>query len=162
VLDAKPSPGRKFLMAGKSRNVTVIGKGKSQLDDFLAAALKKEGRVAEADPMQQNGYYYRSDHFSLVKAGVPMLYANSGNDFIGRTARYRNMVEEDAKNRYHTPNDVINRYWNWQGLDQNLWLFYYVGHELANSQVWPQWNETGEFRSIREATDFLRVRKEEP
>ena len=78
-----------FMMAGRSKNVTVVGKGKSQLDDFLAAALTTEGRVAEADAMPQNGYYYRSDHFSLAKQGVPMLYIDGGDDLVvgGKAAR---------------------------------------------------------------------------
>lgn len=140
-----------FLMAGKARNVTVIGKGKSQLDDFLAVALKKEGRVAEADPMPQNGYYYRSDHFSLAKQGVPMLYIDGGDDLVnGGKAAGEAAGKDFTVNRYHGPKDEYNPNWDWSGVIDDLSLYYSIGRSLAMSKDWPNWVEGDEFRAIRD------------
>ncbi|MBU2015401.1 MAG: M28 family peptidase, partial [Alphaproteobacteria bacterium] len=95
-----------FLMAGPSRNVTVVGKGKSELEDYLNAALTSVDRVASADSSPQNGYYYRSDHFSLAKQGVPMLYIDGGEDLIeGGTAAGAAAAKDYTVNRYHGPKD---------------------------------------------------------
>ncbi|WP_017671049.1 M28 family metallopeptidase [Blastomonas sp. AAP53] len=140
-----------FLMAGPSRNVTVVGKGKSQLDDFLAAALKSEGRVAQPDPTPQNGYYYRSDHFSLAKEGVPMLYIDGGDDLVqGGKAAGEAAGKDYTENRYHGPKDEYNPAWDWSGVMGDLSLYYRIGRSLANSQSWPNWVEGDEFRAIRD------------
>jgi Zn-dependent M28 family amino/carboxypeptidase len=140
-----------FMMAGKSNNVTVVGKGKSQLDDFLAAALKSEGRVAEPDSMPQNGYYYRSDHFSLAKEGVPMLYVDGGDDLVvGGKAAGEAAAKDYTVNRYHGPKDEYNPDWDWSGVMADLSLYYRVGRSLAMSQSWPNWVDGDEFRAIRD------------
>jgi hypothetical protein len=66
------------------------------------------------------------------------------------------VCKEDMEMRYHSPMDVINENWNWNGLNQNLWLFYNVGKELANSDDWPEWNEGSEFKAIRDTSASLR------
>ena len=140
-----------FLMAGQSKNVTVVGKGKSQLDDFLAAALKSEGRVAQPDPTPQNGYYYRSDHFSLAKEGVPMLYIDGGDDLVqGGKAAGAAAGKDYTENRYHGPKDEYNPAWDWSGVLSDLTLYYRIGRSMAMSQAWPNWVEGDEFRAIRD------------
>ena len=69
-----------FSLAGPAKNLTVIGMGKSQLDDYLSAAAKAEGRTPEMEPTPEKGFYYRSDHFSFAKLGVPMVYFEGGDD----------------------------------------------------------------------------------
>jgi len=140
-----------FLMAGPARNVTVVGKGKSQLDDFLNAALKSVDRVAQPDAMPQNGYYYRSDHFSLAKQGVPMLYIDGGDDLVvGGKAAGEAAAKDYTVNRYHGPKDEFNPDWDWSGVIADLSLYYRVGRSLAMSQSWPNWVEGDEFRAIRD------------
>ena len=140
-----------FLMAGQSKNVTVVGKGKSQLDDFLAAALTAEGRVAQADPTPQNGYYYRSDHFSLAKQGVPMLYIDGGDDLVqGGKAAGEAAGKDYTQNRYHGPKDEYNPAWDWSGALADLSLYYRIGRSMAMSQSWPNWVDGDEFRATRD------------
>lgn len=142
-----------FLVAGPARNVTVVGKGKSQLEDYLDAALASANRVATADPMPQNGYYYRSDHFSLAKQGVPMLYIDGGEDLIeGGTAAGAAASQDYSANRYHGPKDEYNPNWNWSGVMADLSLYYRIGRSLAMSTSWPNWNEGDEFRATRDAS----------
>jgi Zn-dependent M28 family amino/carboxypeptidase len=142
-----------FLMAGPSRNVTVVGKGKSQLEDYLNAALKSVNRIATPDSMPQNGYYYRSDHFSLAKQGVPMLYIDGGEDLInGGTAAGEAAAKDYTVNRYHGPKDEYNPNWDWSGVLADLSLYYRIGRSLAMSTSWPNWVEGDEFRATRDAS----------
>ncbi|WP_406694167.1 M28 family metallopeptidase [Sphingomonas cannabina] len=138
-------------LAGPSRNVVVIGKGKSELDAYLNRALAAQGRRADPDPMPQNGYYYRSDHFSFAKHGVPMLYVDSGDDLVkGGVAAGKAAAEDYTKNRYHGPKDEYDPNWDWSGVVQDLTLFYQIGRELGNSTAWPNWVPGDEFRAIRD------------
>ena len=140
-----------FLMAGPAKDVTVIGPGKSQLDNFLNAALKQADRVQTADAEPQNGYYYRSDHFSFAKYGVPMLYIDGGQDLIdgGKTAGAA-AAKDYTDNRYHGPKDEYNPNWDWSGVMADLQLYYRIGRALAMSESWPNWVEGDEFRAIRD------------
>ncbi|KQN83907.1 peptidase M28 [Sphingomonas sp. Leaf67] len=138
-------------VAGLARNIVVVGKGKSELDTYLDRALTAQGRVAEADPMPQNGYYYRSDHFSLAKHGVPMLYLDSGDDLVtGGKAAGEAAARDYTDKRYHGPKDEYDPNWNWAGVAQDLNLFYTIGRELANTTAWPNWVAGDEFRAIRD------------
>lgn len=138
-------------LAGPAKDVTVVGPDKSQLDDFLTAALTAEERVGTPNPSPEAGYYYRSDHFSMAKRGLPMLYVDGGQDLVeGGTeagaayeARYRDTA-------YHAAGDEYDENWDWSGVEQDLRLFYRLGRMLAMSTSWPNWREGDEFRRIRD------------
>ncbi len=140
-----------FSMAGPAKNLTVIGKGKSQLDDYLNAAAKAEGRTPEMEPTPEKGFYYRSDHFSFAKLGVPMVYFEGGDDLvIGGKEAAKAAAEDYEKNRYHAPGDEYNEAWDWTGVMSDLRLYYRVGRMLAMTEAWPNWNDGDEFRAIRD------------
>ncbi len=140
-----------FSMAGPAKNLTVIGKGKSQLDDYLNAAAKAEGRTPEAEPTPEKGYYYRSDHFSFAKLGVPMVYFEGGEDLItGGLAAGKKAADDYTENRYHGPKDEYDPKWDWAGVMADLRLYYRVGRMLAMTDAWPNWKEGDEFRAIRD------------
>ena len=138
-------------LAGKSNDVTVVGPGKSQLDAFLDAALKADGRSATPNPNPEAGYYYRSDHFSMAKRGLPMLYIDGGQDLVDGGVEagkaYETAYRDDA---YHAPGDEFDENWDWSGVMQDLALFYRLGRMLAMSTSWPNWNEGDEFRRLRD------------
>lgn len=138
-------------MAGPARDITVVGGGKSELDRYLDQALAAVGRTATPDPAPQAGYYYRSDHFSLAKRGVPMFYLDSGQDLIdgGRAAGEAWEVAYRDK-AYHLPDDEYDPTWNWAGVVEDLRLFYRLGRTLADSSDWPNWYPDDEFRRIRD------------
>ncbi len=141
---------------GPTHDVSVVGYNSSELQEYLFRHAKAQKRVLIPEKYPERGYFYRSDHFNLVRLGVPMIYANSGEDFIGRDEDYPRIVREDKEARYHSPDDVINEKWDWNGLHQNLWLFFNIGKELAESDDWPGWNENSEFKTIREASEDKR------
>ncbi|WP_172449657.1 M28 family metallopeptidase [Porphyrobacter sp. HT-58-2] len=140
-----------FQMAGRAKDVTVVGPGKSQLDLFLDAALKADGRAATPNPKPEAGYYYRSDHFAFAKLGVPMLYIDGGEDLIegGREAGAK-IAADYTENRYHGPKDEFDENWDWSGVMADLQLFFRIGRMMATSSSWPNWNEGDEFKAIRD------------
>jgi Zn-dependent M28 family amino/carboxypeptidase len=136
---------------GPARDVTIVGRGKSELETYLMRALTIEGRTASDEPTPEKGYYYRSDHFSLAKLGVPMLYFDAGEDLIeGGRAAGRAAAEDYTVNRYHGPDDEIEAITRWDGMIADLRLFWRIGRELGGSTDWPNWNEGDEFRAIRD------------
>ena len=140
-----------FLIAGPSKDVTVVGPGKSQLDKFLDAALKADGRVATPNPAPEAGYYYRSDHFSFAKQGVPMLYIDGGEDLVEGGREAGKAVSKDYRdNRYHGPKDEFDENWDWSGVMADLQLYYRLGRMMAMSTSWPNWVDGDEFRGIRD------------
>jgi Zn-dependent M28 family amino/carboxypeptidase len=138
-------------LAGPARDVTVVGGGKSELDRYLDQALAQLGRTATPDASPQAGYYYRSDHFSLAKRGVPMFYVDSGQDLVeGGRAAGQAWEAAYRDNAYHQPDDEYDPGWNWAGALADVSLFYRLGRIMAESAEWPNWYPNDEFRRIRD------------
>ena len=131
--------------------MTVVGGSKSELDDFLNAALTDLDRVPTPEATPEKGYYYRSDHFAFAKRGVPFLYVDGGEDLIeGGRAAGELVAKEYTDNRYHGPQDEFDPNWDWSGVMNDLQLFYRVGRMLGNSESFPNWVPGDEFRAIRD------------
>ncbi|WP_338241879.1 M28 family peptidase [Aurantiacibacter hainanensis] len=140
-----------IAVRGETRDVNVRGGGKSELDDYLATALLAQGRTASPDPAPEAGYYYRSDHFPMVKRGVPMFYVKSGLDLVdGGTAAGEAAEAAYRANAYHGPDDEYDANWDWSGLMQDLDLYFRLARALGNTTDWPEWNEGDEFRAVRQ------------
>jgi Zn-dependent M28 family amino/carboxypeptidase len=136
---------------GRTKDVVIIGEGKSELEPILKRHIAKQGRVLTPEATPEKGFFYRSDHFSFAKLGVPMIYFDSGEDFrIGGKAAGTKAAEDYTVNRYHKPSDEYDPKWDWSGAVEDLRLNYQIGRELANGAVWPNWYTTSEFRAIRD------------
>ncbi|PSJ38027.1 M28 family metallopeptidase [Allosphingosinicella deserti] len=136
-------------LAGDARDFVAVGGGKSELDTYLGRALG--GLTVKPEPSPQAGYYYRSDHFSLAKKGVPMLYAKLGNDLVkGGTAAGEAWQTRYRAERYHGPNDEYDPTWDWSGALHELQIYWQIGRDLATGSAWPNWNQGDEFRAIRD------------
>jgi Zn-dependent M28 family amino/carboxypeptidase len=136
---------------GRTHDVTVVGFGKSELEPILDGFAKAQGRhlVPEATP--EKGSFFRSDHFSLAKYGVPMIYFESGDDLLsGGIAAGRAAAEDYTTNRYHKPQDEYRADWNWEGAVEDLTLNYQIGRALADGSAWPNWYKSAEFRVLRD------------
>ncbi len=140
-----------LAVSGATKDVNIIGVGKSELDDYVARWAAKGDRTITPEATPEKGYYYRSDHFSFARLGVPMLDAGAGDDLVvGGLAAGRAASEDYTVHRYHKPQDEYNPKWNWDGAVQDLTMYYGIGHELASSRAWPNWAPTAEFRAIRD------------
>ncbi|HET9428102.1 MAG TPA: M28 family metallopeptidase [Allosphingosinicella sp.] len=136
---------------GSTRDLVVIGLGKSELEDYFRRAAGRRSLTVRNEPTPQAGYYYRSDHFSLAKFGVPMLYAESGEDLVsGGAAAGRAAADDYRANRYHQPSDEYDAGWDWAGAIRDLQIYYEIGRELADGEAWPNWYAGDEFRAIRD------------
>jgi Zn-dependent M28 family amino/carboxypeptidase len=110
--------------------------------------------VPEATP--EKGYYFRSDHFSFAKLGVPMLDAGSGGELNGKPAGTAEALEKEyTEKHYHQPSDEYDANWDWAGAVQDLTLYEQLGRELANGATWPNWLPDSEFRAIRDASQAV-------
>ncbi len=136
---------------GPTRDLTVIGFGASELEDDLRRAAAKQGRVLVPEPSPEKGFYYRSDHFNLAKHGVPMLYTKAGIDSPTKGSDWgKRWLEDYTARRYHKPSDEYDPGWDVSGTLNDLAVFYDVGLAVANSDRWPNWKPTSEFRAIRD------------
>jgi Zn-dependent M28 family amino/carboxypeptidase len=141
-----------MLPTGPTSDIVVIGYGASELEDHLAIVAETQDRTLSPDPNPEAGYFYRSDHISLAKRGVPMIYADTGSVSIELGAGH---VEELAAayraQAYHGPEDEFSYDWDFDGLARDATLLYRLGERLANSDDWPNWYEGNEFRALRDA-----------
>lgn len=136
---------------GRTKDVTLIGIGASELDDYIRDAAAAQQRTIRPDPEPEKGYYYRSDHFNFAKQGVPALYAESGVQYLGQPDDYglkarERYVAED----YHLPSDEVKPTWKMDGAVEDLQLLLVVGYWVAESAKLPEWRPGNEFRAIRE------------
>jgi Zn-dependent M28 family amino/carboxypeptidase len=139
-------------LLGPTRDVTVIGLGASELDDYAAAAAAEQGRVLRPDAEPEKGFYYRSDHFNFAKQGVPAFDPEAGVDYFGKPAGFGlTKREEYTANDYHKPSDEIKPDWNLTGAVQDLNLFLAMGYRIARAAKPPEWRPGNEFRAIRES-----------
>jgi Zn-dependent M28 family amino/carboxypeptidase len=136
---------------GRTQDIVVVGAGKSELEPILTRHAAKQSRVIVPEPTPEKGFFYRSDHFSLAKLGVPMIYFDSGETLVnGGKAAGGAAAEDYTVNRYHKPQDEYRADWNWEGAVEDLVLNYGIGRELADGAVWPNWYPSAEFRGIRD------------
>ena len=137
---------------GRTRDLTVVGMGQSELDHVATEVATQQGRVLNPDPEPEKGFYYRSDHFSFAKVGIPAFYADPGVEYIGKPEGYGiEKREQYTAEDYHAPSDEVKDDWDLSGAVEDLSFFYRMGRSLATSTTWPAWSETSEFRAIREA-----------
>ena len=136
---------------GRTKDMKIIGFGASELEDRLKAVLDPRDMYVVPDDKPEAGYYYRSDHISLAKKGVPMLYSNVGNDHITNGLTYgEDFSKEYRENRYHKPADEYDNSWDLSGIEQSAEIFFELGYGIANSRDWPNWYEGTEFRALRD------------
>jgi Zn-dependent M28 family amino/carboxypeptidase len=138
-------------LAGPAKDITVIGGGKSELDGPLQDVVAAEGRYMTPDPTPEKGFYYRSDHFSFAKRGVPMFNVDGGEDLVNGGREAGEAYSKDyTENRYHAPDDEYDPAWDWSGALADLRIYYRLGRALAESEDWPNWYQGDEFRAIRD------------
>src|SRR4051812_37089292 len=136
---------------GRARNFTISGNAKLDLLDMLIAEGKKQGRYYSPDPHPEAGHFYRSDHFSFAKVGVPAISFGEGNDLVnGGVARGEALGKEYVEKHYHQPSDEWSTAWDFTGMAQDVQLMHNLGRDLANSRVWPNWSPDSEFRAVRD------------
>lgn len=136
-----------------ARNFTTSGSAQQDLLDELVADGKAMGLAYATDPKPEAGSFFRSDHFSFAKVGVPAISFGSGDDLMdGGKAAGKAREDDYTAKRYHQPADQWQANWSFAGMARDLQLLYTVGSDLANSDEWPNWSQDSEFRATRDKT----------
>ncbi|MBL7856676.1 MAG: M20/M25/M40 family metallo-hydrolase [Cyclobacteriaceae bacterium] len=140
---------------GKLNDIIVIGKGQSDLEDYLSEEAKLLGRQVVDDNESEKGYYFRSDHFNFAKVGIPALYTHTGSDHAEKGKAYgQQLKNEYTQKYYHQPSDAYDASrWNLEGAVDDLKLLFQVGKRLAFENTWPKWKDGSEFKAIREGKE---------
>lgn len=115
---------------GQTKDIVVVGYGRSSLSDLLVEEAQKQGRTVKPDQHPERGYFYRSDHFNMAKVGIPAIFPNPGREFIGKPDNYLATIDSVSDANYHTVNDEINEYWDLTGAEVDTRLFFLTGLEL--------------------------------
>ncbi|ADO71155.1 Peptidase, M28 (Aminopeptidase S) family [Stigmatella aurantiaca DW4/3-1] len=135
---------------GRTRDLTVIGLGKSSLDALIAGLAKAQGRVVKGDQLSDRGFFYRSDQFNFAKLGIPAAYFGSGMDFVGRPEGWGKQQRETwEEQHYHQPSDELRPEWDWTGAVEDTQLFFLLGAHVARTPEMPRWNKGDEFEAPR-------------
>jgi len=136
---------------GPTKDLIVIGYGQSELDDLVVDAATTQDRYVVPDRDPEKGYFFRSDHFSFAKVGVPAMFLGSGWDHVEYGMEYgKGKADEFTTRNYHQPSDEFDREkWDLRGSMLDMELYFKIGNKLANSNEWPEWKAGSEFKALR-------------
>lgn len=138
---------------GRTKDVVFIDLGKSSLDEVAHTAAASQGRIDKPSQFPDRGAFYRSDHFSFARVGVPALSIDGGIDVIGKPEGWgKAQVEDYEAKRYHQPSDEISDSWNYDGMIEDTQLGLYMGWLIAQADEMPSWNPGDEFEAARKKT----------
>ena len=142
-----------FPAIGKSKDITIIGYGASELEAVLDKHASVEGKYLAPDKSPEAGFFYRSDHINFAKKGIPMIYADPGIDLVnGGMEKGLELARNYTANDYHSPTDEVRDDWDWEGIEQDMDIFTNFIDDLANSGEYPNWYIKSEFRGTRDAS----------
>jgi len=134
-------------LIGRAKDFSIAGYGQSNIQDWVAPLIKAQDRVLIPDPNPQAGGFFRSDHFPMVKRGIPMLYGGSGRDLrngglVAGQAAYKDYVTH----RYHQPDDEYRSDFDYRGAFEDMKIYYQLGRKLGGAGPWPQFYPQSEFK----------------
>lgn len=133
---------------GKTRDLTVIGLGKSSLDVLIGKVAAEQGRIVKPDPFADRGFFYRSDQFNFARKGVPSVYFGGGVDFVGQKPGFGSRRREEWEaTHYHQVSDEVSPAWSWAGAVDDVRLYFHVALSVANAPDMPYWNKGNEFEA---------------
>ena len=147
--------------AGLAKDVILVGEGQSDLEEDLIRAAALQSRVVTPENLPENGLFFRADHFSLARQGVPVLLLMGiagGADLIegGRVAGDQ-WIADYTGNCYHQTCDAWSADWDLRGAVEDIELFHTILRDLGDSTRWPQLKSSSEFKAIRSETDAKRT-----
>jgi len=135
---------------GRTKDLAIVGIGKSSMDGLVKEVAAWQGRVVKGDEFPDKGFFYRSDQFNFAKIGIPATYCDPGLDVIGKPAGWgKEQAEKWEATHYHQPSDEYNDSWNLEGAVEDAQLMFLVGLKVANAEQLPSWVRGDEFEAAR-------------
>ena len=134
---------------GETRDVVVVGYGRNTLTDIIKTHAEREARIVVPDPQPQQGFFYRSDHFSYARVGIPALYPNAGQQFLDKPEDWNAVTDSIRAANYHAVSDEINEYWDMSGMEADSRLIFRVSYDVINANDMMEWYPGDEFEAVR-------------
>jgi Zn-dependent M28 family amino/carboxypeptidase len=135
----------------RAHSLVASGTGQSEMEDVLKQALASQKRVLSPDPEPEKGGFFRSDHFSLARQGIPAISPDGGDDLlVGGKAAGKKLSDDYVEHRYHQPSDEWRADWDLSGPAEDVQVYFMAGDALANSDRWPNYLKGSEFRASRD------------
>ena len=132
---------------GRTKDLRILGSGKSSADDVVAKFAARQGRTALPDERPELGSFYRADQFEFAKEGVPGVYLRGGTMVLGKPATYgREKADDFIAHHYHSVADVVDKKWDLTGAVEDTRLLFLVGYDIAQGAAYPQWRVDAEFQ----------------
>jgi len=135
---------------GETRDIVLVGYGRNTIGDILEKHAEAEGRYVVPDQQPEQGFFYRSDHFSYARVGIPALYPNPGNDYIDKPEDWVEVTDSVRTANYHAPGDEINEYWDMAGMEADTRLIFRTAVDVINRDEMMEWVDGDEFQAIRQ------------
>jgi Zn-dependent M28 family amino/carboxypeptidase len=134
----------------RTRDLILSGAGDAETDRYVVEAAATQGRIVKPAANQTGGGYFRSDHFSFAKVGIPVVLASGGRDYLDPQAVENERATYGERRTYHQPSDEYKPWWNVAGSLDDIYLYYGIGLRLANESYFPKWNKGVIYKEIRE------------
>ncbi len=139
---------------GKTRDVLVSGAERTTLWPLVERDAKKMDLEISPDPEPGQGHYYRSDHFSLARVGIPAFSISQGTGYLGKPADFgKTIFEQYNAEHYHQPSDEYHADWDFSGMQQMARFGMQIGIDTANAPGLPTWRAGDEFLDVREKSE---------
>jgi len=134
---------------GETRDLTLVGYGRNTLTDVFREHASEVGRDISPDPQPEQGFFYRSDHFSFARIGIPAIFPNPGREFIDKPDDWNATVDSVTAANYHQLSDEINEYWDMTGMQEDTRLIFRASFDVLNRDEMMEWVADDEFEAIR-------------
>jgi Zn-dependent M28 family amino/carboxypeptidase len=134
---------------GETVDLTLVGYGRNTLTDLFKKHAEKEGREITPDPQPEQGFFYRSDHFSFARVGIPAIFPKGGRDYIGKPEGFLETADSVRNANYHQVSDRINEYWDMAGMEKDIRLIFRTSVDAINADEMMEWYSGDEFEAVR-------------
>ncbi|GHS85156.1 hypothetical protein FACS1894201_04570 [Bacteroidia bacterium] len=134
----------------RTHDIILAAAGQSETDIYVQDAAAAQGRVVIPATSNTSGGYFRSDHYNFAKAGVPVVIAKGGRNYVNPKAVEEHRLLYKGKSTYHQPTDEYHDWWDVSCSLEDIYLLFGIGLRLANDGYFPKWNTGMEYKAIRE------------
>ena len=134
---------------GETRDMVIVGYGRNTLTEIVRDHAEREARTIVPDPEPEQGFFYRSDHFSYARIGIPALYPNPGRQYLDKPENFNQTADSVRAANYHALSDTINEYWDMAGMEADTRLIFRASLDIINANEMMEWYPGDEFEAIR-------------